>query len=563
MHVVFEGIDGSGKTTLSTLVARRLRASGRGVTHLREGGRYGSEVGQAVRELARDARLLAMDPRTELLLGAAREAQLGRELTIPARARGELIVGDRSAASLEVLGLARGLPREEVAAIAHAAQRGAEPDLTILVDVDPTLARARRKASKTLEAEDRAPGRKNLAGAGLQARMRRAYLELAAERGWVVLDNGGLRGIDDVAVRAEAAIVAFQHGGLAAARTAVGAPESRVAGTSQLEDTTAALMAWIDARAAGEPSVAAWMLGGLPGPEAAARREALVERCAPQVLTGLRGLWDDAALALRRRFVRAEPIAVARSLVVPKRLAASERPAVLDSLLAECAVGAPGDAARALRGRDDACAWALRDALAQRSSAAPSVAASLAGLASPRAWTARDRWLASLGGRDQLITHALAAAAAGSVAGLDDEPAWRIRRAAWTEAPVASLASLAGCASDDAWAWRDAYAVPAARVVLRSLGGLAGERAAKLRAELAPRCPEAVESTAGLDDDAAWRLREDAVAAWPSAVLDVLSVGPPSPRARTLARSITSQFAGDLGVLASAATFALRHPGGA
>lgn len=562
MHVVFEGIDGSGKTTLSTLVARRLRASGKGVTHLREGGRYGSEVGQAVRELARDARLLAMDPRTELLLGAAREAQLGRELTIPARARGELIVGDRSAASLEVLGLARGLPREEVASIAEAAQRGAEPDLTILVDVDPTLARARRKASKALEAEDRAPGRKNLAGAGLQARMRRAYLELAAARGWVVLDNGGLRGIDDVAVRAEAAIVAFQHGGLAAARAAVGAPEPRVGGTTTLEDTPAALMQWIDARAGGEPHVAAWMLGGMPGAEASNRRDALVERCAPQVLTGLRGLWDEAALALRRRFVRAEPIAVARSLVVPRRLAAADRPEVLDSLLAECAVGAPGDAARALRSRDDSCAWALRDALAQRSAAAPAVAASLAGLSGARAWTARERWLASLGGRDQLKTHALAAAAAGSVSGLDDEPAWRIRRAAWAEAPVACLSSLAGCASDDAWTWRDAYAVPAARVVLRSLIGLAGPRAATLREGLTARCPEAVESTSGLDDDAAWRLREDAVATWPAAVLDVLANAPPSARGRALARSIVHDHPGDLGVLASAATFALRHPGG-
>ena len=56
MFVVFEGIDGSGKTTVSNLVAERLRAAGLTVEHLREGGKFSSPVTQnAARVRARRA----------------------------------------------------------------------------------------------------------------------------------------------------------------------------------------------------------------------------------------------------------------------------------------------------------------------------------------------------------------------------------------------------------------------------------------------------------------------------------------------------------------------------
>ena len=61
----------------------------------------------------------------------------------------------------------------------------------MLCDVDPGLARARRRAAKLAAADRRPPARKGLAGVGLQHRLRRGYLALAAaapER-WVVVDN--------------------------------------------------------------------------------------------------------------------------------------------------------------------------------------------------------------------------------------------------------------------------------------------------------------------------------------------------------------------------------------
>ena len=87
MHVAFEGIDGSGKMTLSNRVAKALRAEGLTVEHVREGGAFTSRVTQALRELGRDARNLALSPIAELLVYLAREAQLLAELTHAASSR--------------------------------------------------------------------------------------------------------------------------------------------------------------------------------------------------------------------------------------------------------------------------------------------------------------------------------------------------------------------------------------------------------------------------------------------------------------------------------------------
>src|SRR5258706_2223884 len=89
MFVVFEGIDGGGKTTLSNLAAAKLRAAGLRVTHVREGGTFASEVTQALRELGRDSRNNALEPRAELMLYLTRDVQLVDEVT-----RGALHVND-------------------------------------------------------------------------------------------------------------------------------------------------------------------------------------------------------------------------------------------------------------------------------------------------------------------------------------------------------------------------------------------------------------------------------------------------------------------------------------
>src|SRR5438045_3466607 len=138
MFVVFEGIDGSGKTTVSNRVAKKLRDSGLTVEHLREGGKFSSQVTQAIREFGRDARNLDLTPHAEFFLYVTRDVQLLDEMTRPALERAEVVIADRFLYSAEILArYGRGLPESYVRPVLDAAARGLEPDLVVLVDIDP------------------------------------------------------------------------------------------------------------------------------------------------------------------------------------------------------------------------------------------------------------------------------------------------------------------------------------------------------------------------------------------------------------------------------------------
>src|SRR5688500_3609508 len=118
MFVVFEGIDGSGKTTISNQVGERLRAQGLTVEHVREGGTFSSTAAQAIRELGRDAKNLMLTPTAELLIYAARDIQSLEEMVLPALGRADVVLADRYLYSAHLLATAaRGLPEADVASI--------------------------------------------------------------------------------------------------------------------------------------------------------------------------------------------------------------------------------------------------------------------------------------------------------------------------------------------------------------------------------------------------------------------------------------------------------------
>src|SRR6185436_13431946 len=251
MFIVFEGIDGSGKTTLSNLVARQLRKRGLRVEHVREGGRFASAVTQAMRELGRDARNLALTPRAELMLYLAREVQLFEEATRPALERADLVIADRFVSTAEVLAVyGRGLPAAEVAPLVAAAI-GTIPELSVLVDVDPAVARARRQVAKQLGRDQRPPSRKGLAGPALQHRLREGYRAIAERDAarWIVVDNTDAE--LDALVDALADVAATAHArGAAAAQARV--PQLALPPVLAARDRAAALaalLAWIDRRA--------------------------------------------------------------------------------------------------------------------------------------------------------------------------------------------------------------------------------------------------------------------------------------------------------------------------
>lgn len=166
--ITVEGIDGAGKSSHLAFLADAIRARGAEVVVTREPG--GTPLGETLRELLlhRD-----MDADTELLLMfAARQVHLA-ECIQPALARGAWVVSDRfTDASYAYQCGGRGIPVERVAALEAWVQRGFAPDLTLLFDVTPEVAEARRSAARAADRFEREAD-------SFFGRVRQAYLDRA------------------------------------------------------------------------------------------------------------------------------------------------------------------------------------------------------------------------------------------------------------------------------------------------------------------------------------------------------------------------------------------------
>ena len=166
--ITLEGVDGAGKSTHVGYVADWLQQQGREVIVTREPG--GTPLGENLRELLlhRD-----MDADTELLLMfAARQEHLAT-LIRPALARGAWVVSDRfTDASYAYQCGGRGIDTTRIAALEAWVQRGFQPDLTLLFDVPPEVAEARRSAARTADRFEREAD-------NFFNRVRAAYLERA------------------------------------------------------------------------------------------------------------------------------------------------------------------------------------------------------------------------------------------------------------------------------------------------------------------------------------------------------------------------------------------------
>ncbi len=173
LFITFEGIDGSGKSTQARRLAEALRGRGHDVVLTREPG--GSPGADEIRRLVLEGDPERWSAHTELLLfNAARRDHLER-LIEPALAAGQTVICDRFADSTRMYqGLSRGDLRAKADAL-HALMIGREPDLTLLLDMDPAtgLARAKGRGGTEERFED--------FGVELQQRMRAGFLALADE----------------------------------------------------------------------------------------------------------------------------------------------------------------------------------------------------------------------------------------------------------------------------------------------------------------------------------------------------------------------------------------------
>lgn len=140
--IVFEGPDGSGKSTQLRRFVELITISGVGVCEVREPG--GTKIGEAIRQVLLQRDHDCMTLRCEMLLYMASRAQLVEQRIRPALAQHQLVVADRFVTStVAYQGAAQGLPYDEIAAAAKIAVGQSVPDLVLVFDVDEETAAQR------------------------------------------------------------------------------------------------------------------------------------------------------------------------------------------------------------------------------------------------------------------------------------------------------------------------------------------------------------------------------------------------------------------------------------
>ncbi len=179
--VAFEGGDGAGKSSQLVLLQAWLEELGHQVLLTREPG--ATDLGRKIREVVLHG--AQMEPRAEALLFAADRAQHVATVVLPALRGGAVVVTDRYIdSSVAYQGAGRGFDPDGIAQISRWATSSLLPDLTVVLDIDPSVARLRQQRAghepDRLEGED----------ATFHARVRHAFLTIARRtpRRYLVLD---------------------------------------------------------------------------------------------------------------------------------------------------------------------------------------------------------------------------------------------------------------------------------------------------------------------------------------------------------------------------------------
>lgn len=175
LFIAFEGGDGAGKSTQAARLAEALAERGLTVLRTREPG--GTPIGEKLRSLVLDHGHGHIDARTEALIFAASRAAHAEQVIRPALLRGETVLTDRYIdSSVAYQGAGRDLGTEVVRSMNEWATGMLAPDLTVLLDVDPSDGRRRRTANDGLE--DRLESEAD----EFHTRIREAFLKLAEAR---------------------------------------------------------------------------------------------------------------------------------------------------------------------------------------------------------------------------------------------------------------------------------------------------------------------------------------------------------------------------------------------
>lgn len=148
--VVVEGLEGAGKTTALNLIKQIFDNQGINYICTREPG--GTPLAEKMREIVKAETDETLTTEAELLLMYASRAQLIANVIQPALAQGIWVLGDRhDLSSLAYQGGGRQISDDLIMPIRNAVLQGFEPDLTLLMDLDPRIGLKRAAARGELD----------------------------------------------------------------------------------------------------------------------------------------------------------------------------------------------------------------------------------------------------------------------------------------------------------------------------------------------------------------------------------------------------------------------------
>ncbi|MEO0588161.1 MAG: dTMP kinase [Planctomycetota bacterium] len=180
--VVFDGPDGSGKSTQLRRFIDAATAQGLTICEVREPG--GTELGERIRSLLLDpAHSHDMTDRCQMLLYMASRAQLVEEKIRPALKRGELVLADRFISStFAYQGTGGGIPWDVIQNVGDATLDDCWPDLVVIFDVDAKTAAARMNPLLRDRELDGDLDRMELRGAEFHERVRQGFKDQAHQK---------------------------------------------------------------------------------------------------------------------------------------------------------------------------------------------------------------------------------------------------------------------------------------------------------------------------------------------------------------------------------------------
>ena len=179
LFIVFEGIDGSGKTTQVELLSQKLTSIKKPNIIVREPG--GTSLGEAIRQELKNNPDL--DPVTQLLLFSACRTQLIKQVINPNLKNNQIVISDRYVFStIAYQGYADGLDTSIIQNLINISTVGLMPDLVIFIDTPIETAKARRET----EAGDHFDNRP----IDYYKRIRDGYLSISSTvSNWVTIDG--------------------------------------------------------------------------------------------------------------------------------------------------------------------------------------------------------------------------------------------------------------------------------------------------------------------------------------------------------------------------------------